>query len=125
MKKKLSKFLLLIILFASISTFSQSKILQIQTFYKKNSPAKTSKTITFNKNSKVITIDGNRIPLTKVSFHYEFNDKYYNYAHHFVSVDCLDDSECVKSVNGSHIGLSVPLNSKQNALKFITMLENL
>lgn len=125
MKIKAQKILTFIVLLISTSVFSQSKIIEIQSFYKKNSTSKLSKSISFSRNSKVITIDGNRIPLDKVSFHYEYNDQYFIYANHFVSVDCLDDSECIRSENGTHTGISIPLNSKQNALKFMTMLENL
>lgn len=122
MKKTLS---LIPLLFLGITITAQSKIDNIKKFYAKNSTAKTSRTVSYSKTSKVLNVDGYRIPLNRVSFYYSYNDEFYSYANHFVSVECIDDSSCIKFNGGSTRVFSLPINTKSNAQKFISMLENL
>lgn len=122
MKKTLS---LILLLFLGITITAQSKIDNIKKFYAKNSTAKTSRTISYNKTSKVLNVDGYRIPLNRVSFYYYYNDDFYSYANHFVSVECIDDSNCIKFNGGSTRAFYLPINTKSNTQKFISMLENL
>lgn len=82
MKKTLS---LILLLFLGITITAQSKIDNIKKFYAKNSTAKTSRTVSYSKTSKVLNVDGYRIPLNRVSFYYSYNDEFYSYANHFVS----------------------------------------
>ncbi|HCM33998.1 hypothetical protein [Chryseobacterium sp.] len=121
MKKTLS--LLLVACYTLF--YAQSDLATLKSFYKKNSPAKLGKIITYNSNSNILNIDGFRFPLNKVSYYYEYNDKYYSYARHFVTVECIDDSECVKYKGDGKNSVSVPMNSKANALKLVQLLENL